>query len=481
MVHGGLAGAPKFPQCSVFDLLWRVALRTGDAEMKRAVLVSLDRMCDGGIYDHLGGGFARYSTDQFWLAPHFEKMLYDNAQLVDWLTSAWQATRAPLYAERAAETVDWLLREMRLPGGGFAGTLDADSEGEEGKFYVWTAGEIDQVLGADAAAFKRAYDVTPGGNWEGHTILNRRRATKRLDAAGEAMLARCRAKLFEARAPRIRPGLDDKVLADWNGLLIAALARAAVAFDKPEWLDAARAAFAFVRDGMSANGRLKHSFCSGRLAHPATADDYASMIRAALALFEAAGDAAFLAQAEAWLAVLDRHYKDDERGGYFLSADDVTDVILRHKHVHDHATPSGNGLLVHALARLYYLTGQADYRARAERSIAAFTGELERHALAMPVLLAGQELLDNAVQVVVAGAAGDARAEALRRAAYRAPEPNLVFQRVHDTAALPAFHPAQGKIAPGGAPAAYVCRGPVCSLPIADPAELEAALAKPAA
>jgi uncharacterized protein YyaL (SSP411 family) len=230
---------------------------------------------------------------------------------------------------------------------------------------------------------------------------------------------------------------------------------------------------------------LKHSFCEGRLAHPATADDYAALVRAALALFEATAEAGFLAQAEAWLAVLDRHYKD-EGGGYFLSADDVTDVILRHKHAHDHATPSGNGMLVHAFARLYYLTGKADYRARAERLIAAFSGELERNALAMPVLLAGRLLLENAVQVVVVGAPGDAEADALQRAAFAAAEPNLVFERLADTAALPSGHPAQGKTAPAGrsgAPgaAAYVCRGPVCSLPLTDPAALAEALAKPPA
>jgi uncharacterized protein YyaL (SSP411 family) len=472
-VHGGLSGAPKFPQCSVLDLLWRVAKRTADAEMRDAVLITLDRMSDGGIYDHLGGGYARYSTDERWLVPHFEKMLYDNAQIVDLLASAWQETRNPLYAERVAETVGWLLREMRLEGGGFAGTLDADSEGEEGKFYVWTAEDIDRLLGADSALFKRAYDVTPGGNWEGHTILNRRRTTKRLDEEGEAKLAACRAVLLRARESRPRPERDDKVLTDWNGLVIAALARASAVFGRPEWLDDARKAFSFVVEKMSEAGRLKHSWCRGRLAHPATLDDYANMMRAALMLYEVTGERAFLAAAENWLARVDRHYIDRSRGGYFLSADDVTDVIVRHKSVHDHATPSGNGLLVHVFARFYYLTGDAEYRARAEKQGVAFSGDAERTALAMPVLLSGQEFLTHAVQAVLVGAPGDRAPAPLRDAVFRASQPNLVFQQIVNGAALPADHPAHGKTSVNGAAALYVCRGPVCSLPLVDATSAE--------
>ncbi|MCW5771403.1 MAG: thioredoxin domain-containing protein [Rhodospirillaceae bacterium] len=475
--HGGLAGAPKFPQCAVFELLWREAKRSGDADMKDAVLLTLDRMCDGGIYDHLGGGFARYSTDAVWLAPHFEKMLYDNAQLIDLLTSAWQETGKPLYAERIAETIDWLLREMRVEDAAFAGTLDADSEGEEGRFYVWTAAEITTLLSEDATAFKRAYDVTPGGNWEGHTILNRRRATQRLDAAGEAQLAASRKILWNAREARVHPGRDDKVLADWNGLIVAALARTSQVFDRPEWLAAARTAFAFVAERMTENGRLRHSWCAGTLSHPATLDDHAAMARAAITLFETTGEGAYLAQAESWVGEIELRYRDPARGGYFLSADDVTDVIVRPKTAHDHATPSGNGILLHVFARLFHLTGKDEYRRRADALIAAFSGELERNALAMPVLMTGQMLLENAVQLVVSGAAEDSATRLLLRAAWRAAQPNLVCQRVSDPKALPEGHPAKSK-AGSGTPAAYVCRGPVCSLPIRDSETLQAELAK---
>ena len=230
--HGGLQGAMKFPNPPIFRFLWQNAFRTGAPEGQEALHLMLDRMSQGGIYDHLGGGYSRYSTDTFWLVPHFEKMLYDNAQLLELLALVHAHRPDPLYAERAAETVGWMVRDMTAASANgraaFAASEDADSEGEEGRFYVWTEAEVDALLGAASAAFKRAYDVTPGGNWEGHTIL--RRVTPRGSAEDEIALARSRQVLFEARARRVRPGRDDKVLADWNGLAIAALARAAGVF-----------------------------------------------------------------------------------------------------------------------------------------------------------------------------------------------------------------------------------------------------------
>jgi len=471
-VHGGLGGAPKFPQSPVFELLWRAWKRTGGAPFRDAVLVTLDRMSQGGIYDHLGGGFARYSTDAVWLAPHFEKMLYDNAQLVDLLTLVWRETRNPLYEARVDETIGWLLREMVQPGGGFAGTLDADSEGEEGKFYVWSAAEIDALLGADAALFKEHYDVAAHGNWEHKTILNR---TKKPFFAGtekEAKLAAARSILLAARAKRIWPALDDKVLADWNGLMIAALAQAADAFGRPAWLAAARQAFDFVHMHMTHDGRLRHSWRQGKLQHPATLEDYAGMIRAALALYEATGEAAYLARAQAWLATVDAHYHDGAEGGYFTSADDVTDVIVRSKGVHDNATPSGNGMMAQNLTRLHYVTGDDAYRLAAERLIASFTGNIEREGVAMPVLINAGELLAGAVQLVICGPRTDPGVDALLSAARTVSQPNLLVQVVEDGLALPKSHPAHGKDRLDGHATAYVCRGQTCSLPVTDAAAL---------
>jgi len=473
--HGGIGGAPKFPQVPILKLLWRAYKRTGRPALRDAVTVSLDRMCQGGIYDHVGGGFARYSVDAFWLVPHFEKMLYDNAQLIDLLTLVWQETGAPLYAERVAETVEWLLREMAVEGGGFAGTLDADSEGEEGKFYVWTETEIDAVLGDEAARFKEAYDVAPGGNWEGKTILNRTGRPDRGDTAHEAALKASRGKLLKERAKRVRPGLDDKVLADWNGLMIAALANAGLVFDRRGWIDAAATAFAFVRDAMTVDGRLRHSW-RGAPAHPATLDDYAGMTRAAVALFEATADDAYLEQAERWIETVEAHYRDPA-GGYFLSADDVDDVLVRQKSAFDNATPAGNALLVGVFARLYYLTGDDAQRGRAEALIAAFSGGLQRNVFGLTTLLNGAELLAGAVQVVLAGDPASDAAAAMRRAALAACEPNRILLQLAPDAALPEGHPAHGKTAPANGAAAFVCRGATCSLPITDPAQLARELA----
>jgi uncharacterized protein YyaL (SSP411 family) len=475
-VHGGIGSAPKFPQVPVLELLWRAYRRSGRPALRDAVTVSLDRMCQGGIYDHVGGGFARYSVDAFWLVPHFEKMLYDNAQLVDILTLVWQETGSPLYAARVAETIDWLLREMVVEGGGFAGTLDADSEGEEGKFYVWQEAEIDTVLGAGAGRFKEAYDVSPGGNWEGKTILNRTNRPDLGDAAQEDALRAARAKLLEARAVRVRPGLDDKVLADWNGLMIAALANAGLVFGRSDWIDAAATAFAFVREHMTVDGRLRHSW-RGAPAHPATLDDYANMARAALGLFEATADAGYLELAESWIAVVEAHYRDPV-GGYFFAADDVDDVLVRQKTAFDNATPAGNAVLVGVFARLYYLIGNDAHRARAEALIAAFSGGLQRNVFSLTTLLNGAELFGHAVQIVLAGDPASEAAAAMRRAALARSEPNRILLQLAPDAALPEGHPAYGKTAPAdGAAAAYVCRGTTCSLPITDPAALEQALA----
>ena len=317
-VNGGLRGAPKFPQPAILEMLWRAGLRSGDARFFETVEHTLEHMSEGGIYDHLGGGFSRYSVDERWLVPHFEKMLYDNAQLLELLALAWQRSGTPLYAERARETVGWLAREMTTQDGAFCASLDADSEGEEGKFYVWSKNEIIELIGPEAAEFfARHYDVSDEGNFEGHNILNRLASVPRT-ADDEARLAALRAILLDARAARVRPGLDDKVLADWNGLMIAALVNASVAFDEPEWLAMAKRAFAFIAGAMTRGAdneqRLGHSFRDGRLLLPGLASDYAAMIRAALTLYEATGERGYLDGARAWQRAFDTGRGGGARG-----------------------------------------------------------------------------------------------------------------------------------------------------------------------
>jgi uncharacterized protein YyaL (SSP411 family) len=395
------------------------------------------------------------------------------------LSLVWQESREPLYAQRVAETVGWLEREMTHPNGGFYSSLDADSEHEEGKFYVWSEAEIDTLLGGERAPlFKRFYDVTAGGNWEGHNILNRLAHPALADAGTEAELAHCRERLLAARAGRVRPGLDDKILADWNGLMIAALAEAGLAFDRPDWIALAGRAFAFVRGAMTGpDGRLRHSWRGGEARHPASVDDYANMCRAALSLHAATSDAACLEQARRWVDLLDRHYWDAAAGGYFFAADDTQDLIARVKTASDAAVPAGNGTMVGVLTRLALLTGEQRYRERAEAILAAFSGELGRNFFPLATLINNAEFAQKPVQVVIVGERGDPGFDGLRRAVHDISLPNRIVLAVAPDQPLPPAHPAFGKGLVAGRPAAYVCEGPVCSLPLTDPQALADRLA----
>jgi len=478
-VWGGLGQAPKFPSPYLFEMLWRGWLRDrSNTKLFEAVTVTLDRMCQGGIYDHLGGGFARYATDNEWLIPHFEKMLYDNAQLVDLLTLVWQETKSPLYATRIAEICDWVLREMVAEGGGFAATYDADSEGVEGKFYVWNEAEIDAVLGDDAAFFKQVYDVTTQGNWEHHNILHRNRTPALLGEADERRLAGLRAKMKAARDKRVWPGWDDKVLADWNGLMIAALANAAAVFQRDDWLAAAVRAWRFVMDRMrDEHGRLFHSWRLAKRLHRGTLDDYVNMARAGIALFEATGEACYFEEAKSLVAVLDRHFADSVAGGYFITADDAADLIVRTKHCHDNAAPAGNGTLLGVFARLSVLDGDEAWRDKAERQFAAFAGELEGNFFPLMTLLNNYELTLRAMELVIVGDPAASGTEALRRAVYAQSLPNKIVRRLAPSAVLPAHHPATGKGLVDGKPALYVCQDMSCRPPIVDAANLGPATA----
>ncbi len=462
-VNGGVGDAPKFPNAPIFRFLWSEFFRRGDARCRAATRGLLDALCAGGIYDHLGGGFARYSTDAQWHVPHFEKMLYDNAQILELLALAYAETPMPLYAARARETFGWLMREMRADVA-FAASQDADSEGEEGRFAVWSADEIDAVLGEDAAAFEAAYDVRKGGNWEGRNVL--RRMTPQGDGEAEARLASARARLFATREKRVRLARDDKILADWNGLTIAALARAAAVFDAPEFLGAARAAFAFIaetlRDG---EGRLVHAWRAGRVGAVGMLDDYAAMARAALSLFEATGEPDYLAAATRWAdAAQDLFGADD--GGLYLTARDAADgLIVRPRAPHDGVTPSGASLMAEVFARLFHLTDEPRWREAAERVIRASSGA--REALARnPLMLAAADMLERGGCVVVEGRLDDPLAQALARVALAAPDPAICVLRL-DRALWTNGAPG-GRPAPPMTPAATVCRGQACGLPVRD-------------
>ena len=485
-IEGGFGAAPKFPQTGMMNLLWWAWKESGAAPYRNAVELTLGKMAQGGIYDHLGGGFSRYAVDDAWLVPHFEKMLYDNAQLLQCLTRTWQDTGNPLYEMRARETVTWVLREMMADAdgsgertcGAFAASLDADSEGEEGKFYVWQKSEVERLLGGDSDLFCEAYDVTEAGNWEGKNILNRSHNPELRNSPTEEKLAELRARLLAERGARVRPSWDDKVLADWNGLMITALTEAAPVFHEASWLTAAETAFAFVREEMQEAGRLKHSWRHGKLKHPATLDDYANICEAALALYEATGKKDYLVQAKAWMEVVDKHYWDSEHHGYFFTADDTTELIVRSKAAYDNAVPNGNGTLIGVLARLYFLTGEDAFRARAEALIAAFAGEINRNYIPLTTYLNNCLLLLDALQIVVVGARADTDTKALLEAIQSHCLPTKVLQLIAPDERLPQGHPAQGKGQIDGKATCYLCRGTSCSLPIVTAAALHEALAK---
>jgi uncharacterized protein YyaL (SSP411 family) len=470
-IAGGLDGAPKFPNAPLYRLIAWDAHRTGNADAADAVALLLDNLCQGGIHDHLAGGVARYSVDARWLVPHFEKMLYDNAQLLDLLTFAHAMPHAALYRARAEEIFGWLVREMTVEGGAFAATQDAESEHEEGKWAVWTAEEIDAALGADAALFKRVYGVRPQGNFEGKTILHRL-ASMAYPHPQEALLASCREKLLRIRDARPQPRRDDKVLADWNGLMIAALARAGVVFGHADWIAAAARAFAAIATQLHAGGgKLFHGTRAGQAKHAGVLEDYGAMAGAAIALFEATGDGDYLTQAEAWLATVARDFADGT-GAYLAAAQDAPDVPLRQRHGTDHATPSGNGLVADAMARLWLVTFDTRHHDACAALIAAFGQEITRGPHAHAYLLCAADLLAHGVSVVVSPGEG---ADALADAAARLADPAIVITRLTG-APLPENHPAAGKGPVSGRAAAYVCTAGTCQAPVTDPGALAEAV-----
>lgn len=473
--HGGLKGAPKFPQVPVFAFLWTMAERLKDARLAEAVTTTLTHICQGGIYDHLGGGFARYSVDAVWLVPHFEKMLYDNAQLVSLLARVALRTDNALFRIRIEETIAFILREMTTPLGAFAASYDADSEGEEGKFYVWTKREIDAALpGHEASFFCQIYDVSQAGNWEGHNILNRLRMLELLDDERERRLAASRQILFAHRATRVPPGYDDKVLADWNGLMIAALAEAALLLARKDWAEAARAAFAAIMTNHWKEGRLHHSWRDGKLRHDATAEGYSHLITAALALAALTPDGDHFASAETLTRAMIAHLWDDKKGAFDFSTREAG-LIIRHAQGHDDATPNANAVMLRNLAVLHHLTGKAEYLHKADAIQQSFAAQAASNPFGYATLLDAFTSLADPIQIVMSGKSADPFSDPRFRRLIATLGTKPIVQWVADPEALPADHPARQKSA-GTQSRAYLCRGQVCAAPAETVAQVDEAL-----
>jgi len=488
--HGGFGGAPKFPQPMSLEALLRIAHRTGKPETLRMVRLTLDKMAQGGMYDQLGGGFHRYSVDAQWLVPHFEKMLYDNAQLARVYLHAYLATGERFYRRICEETLDYVLREMASPEGGFYSTQDADSEGEEGKFYLWTPGEVRALLGEEEGQLFCAYfDVTERGSFEGKSILHTPRSVEEVAAEQgvstahlEEVIERGRRILLEARAQRIKPARDEKILTAWNGLMLRSFAEAAAALERDDYRRAAVRNAEFVLSTLRAPGdgslRLYRSYKDGRARHNAYLEDYAGYAAGLLALYEATFDQRWLEAAQRLASTMIEQFADEAGGGFFDTSADHEALLTRPKSLYDSATPSGNSMACEVLLRLAEYLDDAGYRARAERLLAGLRDALAQHPSAFGELLCALDFYLGPVrQIALAGDPHDERMRALLRVVYGHYLPNKVValrllgpEGEKAAAHIPLL---QNREPIGQQATAYVCEHFTCRLPVTDPQALK--------
>ncbi|HEY2839221.1 MAG TPA: thioredoxin domain-containing protein [Pirellulales bacterium] len=484
--HGGFGGAPKFPHPMDLRLLLRLWRHSGRQNLLDMARHTLDKMASGGIYDHLGGGFHRYSVDERWLVPHFEKMLYDNALLTTCYLEAFQATGEPRYERVVRETLDYTLREMCDPAGGFLSTQDADSEGVEGKFYVWTPAEIEQALGAAAAkTFCYVYDVSHEGNFEEQNILNLpkmfdqcSRILQRDRTELEAELAVSRAKLLAVRSQRVWPGLDDKVLVSWNGLMIAAMAQAGAALNEPRYVEQASRAARFILDQMRRpDGRLLHTYRQGQARFDAYLDDYACLADALVTLYEATFDEGWIHEAVSLADIVLERFTDAERGGFFYTADDHEELVARPKDIQDSSVPSGSAMAATALLRLGRLSGRTDYLNAAIETIRSFVPMMRDYPTATGQMLLALDFHLGPTPELALVAGEETATSAVLADLRRRFWPNKVLALRTDpergAAELAPMFAGKQSIAPG--PTLYVCEHFACQEPIAGEAKILAA------
>jgi len=481
--YGGFGGAPKFPQAMNLEVLLRHHHRTGDPAALSGVETTLQAMANGGIYDQLGGGFARYSVDPYWLVPHFEKMLYDNALLSRLYLEASQATGDAFYERIAEETLNYVVRDMTSPEGGFYSAEDADSEGEEGKFYVWTPGEIRGVLTEEEAALaERYWDVTERGNFEGKNILNVPRPPEAVAAEfglfPEQLLERIeeiRSRLFAERKKRIRPGRDDKVLAAWNGLMLRSFALAARVLNREDYREVAERNAAFLLEKLLVEGRLRRSYKEGQARFNGYLEDYAMVADGLLALYEATFDGRWLAEAASLADAILELFWDEGSRAFYDTPEDHEELVTRPRDVYDNAAPSGTSVATDVLLKLSLLLDRDDYRARAEAVLDSLSGGMERLPGAFGRLLAALDFhLSRPLEIAIVGELGAPDTRALIDAVYARYLPNkVVAGRAPDDEEAQNLVPllAERPLREGRA-TAYVCEGYSCQSPATDPEEL---------
>lgn len=481
--EGGFGGAPKFPPSMTLEFLLQYYLMSGEAMSLHMVEHTLEKMAYGGMYDQIGGGFARYATDAHWLVPHFEKMLYDNALLARVYLHAFQVTGKPLYRRIVEETLDFVVRELRHPDGGFYSSYDADSEGVEGKFYVWSAAEIQDVLGEDAAAFMAQYGVTEQGNWEGHNILYVAQPPEELAASfnlspeeWEAHLAALRKKLYAVRAKRVWPGLDNKVLTSWNGLMLTAFAEAGRTFKRQDYIDIARQNAIFLQTTMVwGNGRLYHTWMEGAAArHNGYLEDYAYLAEGLLALYQTTFESHWFIWAQQLGDTMLNHFQDEANGGFYDTADDHETLLYRPKELQDNATPCGNSVAAGVLLRLALFTGEMAYWDLAETAVAALQEAMRQYPSAFAQwLTAAAFVLGEPQEVAVVGKADATDTAVLLDALFAQYRPHLVVAAGEDVGQVPLLN---GRSQLDGTATAYVCRRFICHQPVTTPEALLAQL-----
>ncbi len=478
--EGGFGGAPKFPRPVQFDFLFNYYHLTGKDRAAQMALFTLEKMSRGGIYDHLGGGFHRYTVDALWRVSHFEKMLYDQAQLVHSFLDAYQLTGKERYARVVRETCDFVLRELRHPDGGFYSALDADSEGEEGTFYIWTELEINDVLGLDAELFNYHYGIVKEGNWEDeknvvYEATNMKKTGEQFSLSSDLAkerLTQLKSKLFEVRAKRIRPHRDEKVLASWNGLMIGAMARAGDVLDSDEYLFASQRAAEFIINELwkKPGKKLLHRWRDGEARFDAMLDSYAFLIKGLIELYEATLESRWLEHAVSLQREQDAALFDTERGSYFTSRE-TSDVIVRTKNAYDGAEPSGNSVSVWNLLKLHAMTGDVAFQEHARKTLEYFSGTLEKYPYALPEMLAAAVAeVQLPTEIVFVGDIVQKEYQVMRRKLATKYIPQKTMLHATATAAsdfAKTLQPKEGKAT------VYFCSGGACELPITGASVLE--------
>ncbi len=481
--HGGLGQAPKFPNAGVYELFLRHFHQSKSERYLEMVTHTLMEMAQGGIYDHLGGGFHRYSVDAKWLVPHFEKMLYDNAQLLRIYSQAYMITQEPRFKSVVEETAGYLLREMLHSEGGFYSTQDADSEGEEGKFFVWTTEEINHLIGAeDGEIFCRIYDVSDQGNFEEknilHPILTIEQASKlfRKDRAEiDALVANAKQKLFTEREKRIKPFRDEKIIAAWNGLALSGLAEAIKVFTSTTCIEAVNRTIEFIFSKMFRDGFLLHTYKDGQAKLLGYLDDYASVAIGLLDVYEAIFDRSALDRSIQLTDIMVREFWDEKDGGFFYTGTSHEPLISRTKPAFDGSVPSGNAMATQLLLRLFHITGNDDYRKRAEKVLRCYYDAMESQPFGFAHMLCALDFyLNKPKEVVLVGKISDPETRALVKEIHQLYLPNKVLQLVDPNQSLDQISPLlQGKSQIDGKSTAYVCYDFTCSVPVTSWTELK--------